>query len=316
MAQENRDINDDEFDLYLKSLIEKYDVPASVREIKGKDNRGIFWESVVNENSRLKKLLESIKEKGSAEIEAEENIRKMSIFTPAYDLFVMPEMDEDISYLMNYIGISPDICSVHVYIDDRPGASTGLTTDGRFAVYVNGGLMDLFKSDADLLEPAIVNQIIHGLLKHHLSTEYELAKKKRKLLSRLKSKFLNGKRESESKIEINGYLPIDDSEELTSLALLTDDTKRYLLSGYKYIAADDIEADLAAYRYFDQIEGDGAMYIEYLRCIHNYERESGLFESAQKIAIKEGLDRYVPSSMRLILIQYAAEHPEIGKLKN
>ena len=288
----------------LKKWIEKYDVPVAVRNIKGKEHRKQYWEALVSENPRLKKLYEDIAKNKGAEKEAVEHVNKMRVFHPQTDPYVVNEMDSDVNYFRDYIGVSPDLCSVHVYRDSVPTTAIGLTVDGKFAVFVNSGLLvALGKDNMDMLEPIIAHEIAHGLLSHHLSTEYYLAKKKRKdkLVSGLAVGLGAAVGVAGAGLLGFGFVPVPLYDPKSDAVI--EVTKNDLLSGYRYTEGNEIEADLAAYRYFDQIEGDGDMYIEYLRSLY--------LNSPKPTEEELVMMQKPPVALRLALVRYAAEHQEV-----
>ena len=288
-----------------KKIIEKYDVPEAVRLCVGIENSKSFWDALVNQNPRLEKLFNDIQKMKGAEKEALSNISRMSIYNPTTDPDVIHSWDSTLDLLREDMGIPENYCSVHLYDDNSMNAATGLTVDKRFAVLINGGMIDVIENNLDLLYAVLAHEMAHGMLFHHLDTEYSVAKKKRK--DKLLAGIAAGLNAVAAASELYtaaqyGVKPsgVDYGENIKKIG---DDLKKseYLFR-YKYQRGNEYEADLVAYRFMDQIMGNGEKYIELLNLI-GHQSPINLYESE---------DSDHPSiDQRIGVLKYAAQHPEI-----
>ena len=288
-----------------KKIIEKFDVPEAVRQCVGIENSKSFWNALVDKNPRLEKLFKDIQKMKGTEKEALTNVSRMSIFNPATDPDVIHSWDSTLNLFREYMGISENCCSVHLYDDNSMNAATCLTVDKRFAVLVNGGTIDVIKNDKDLLFAVLAHEMAHGMLFHHLDTEYSVAKKKRK------DKILAGIAAGLNAVAVGAELytatqygvkpsGVDYGKNIEKIG---DDLKKseYLFR-YKYQRGNEYEADLVAYRFMDQIMGNGDKYIDLLNLIGNM----------SPINLYESEDSDHPTiDQRIGVLKYAAQHPEI-----
>ena len=283
-------------------LIERYDVPLSVRQFTGAENRKQFWSDLVIDNPRLQKLNKDISKNKKLEKTALKNVAAISIFNAENDPRVVHEVDSVMGTILDRIGLSPDVCRIYLYDDDRVGASTALDNDGKFSILLNRGLVTAVNGDYDMLTAAIVHQIAHGLLSHHLTTEYAIAKKikKNEMWAGAAIGFGGG-------FGLIGGALIGGAAGALIKApkeglhqSLEDMSNHDIFILYRYDKRCETEADLVAYRFMDQIEGKGDKYIQLLDII----RKTQIFENTLPYSPNEIYDR-------ILLLEFATAHPEI-----
>ncbi len=296
-----------------REMIGLYDVPVSVRQLTKENKSSDFWDALLNDNLKLKKLKEDIEKGRGAEKEALRRVDIMSIYDIDFEPGIMREYDAYMDSLRIEMGISADWCSLHVCDDDSPNAFTGLTIDNKFCVFVNKGLFNLFTGDEDMLIGTIAHELAHGLLKHHLDTEYAVAKKKRK------DKILAGiaiglqcaaavaetYMASTSGVEANPEAYAENIEEI-----MWDLDKRKILYRYKYYRGNELEADLVAFRFMQWKVGDGEKYIRLLQRLRRFEDIGADLEADEKGTNE--LSDHPSAYYRIQMLRYAGSHPEAG----
>ena len=287
-----------------RKILEKHDVPVAVRQYIGWENAASFWDALTYQNPRLRKLFEDINKKKGAEKEAMRNVNRLSICNAATDPDIIHSWDSIFRVIRDEMGLSEEQCSVHLYNDDTMNAGTGLTVDHKFMIVVNGGMIDVIGSDYDLLLAVLAHEMGHGMLFHHLDSEYAVAKKKRKdkIIAGVAAGLGAVGAAADVYFATKG-VPSSGADWGGQIAELGNKLeKSEWLFRYKYSRGNEFEADLVGYRFMDQIAGRGDKYIELLELIgRNSPIDMYSSEDSDHPSIPE----------RIGLLEYASQHPEI-----
>lgn len=249
-------------------LIKKHDVSVKARDLPSDASPNEFWNAVLDNNPHLVKLSKDISKKKGAEKEAISNIERMKLWDYKLIVNIMPEYDKYCDSLMIEMGLPQEIVELHVINDSTSNALTMLTKTG-FAICLNIGLLERLEYDSSRIKAVTAHEFTHGAFFHHLKTEYDLAKQKRK--DNVTSGFLLGGITA-LMITANVYDDQPDDHKKNherrppeDIEITIDDKRESLQKYvYKFSEEDELEADLVALR-FMQFIGESEKYQEALQ---------------------------------------------------
>lgn len=249
-------------------LIKKHDVPLKARELSSYASSDEFWRMVLDDNPIITNLAKDISKGKGAEKDALTEINRMKLFDYRFDVNIIPELEGFCDTLMMNIGFPSGLCELNVISDPSPNAFTTLTENG-FAICLNLGLLERLDYDYFRIMAVTAHEFAHGAFFHHLRTEYEVAKKKRK------DKVVGGIAMGMTAISAGAdaytsavigteYDPNKYSEQIKKIS------REMKLSPikfrYKYNREEELEADLVALRFMEHL-GQGKKYQEALQMI-------------------------------------------------
>lgn len=297
-----------------KKNISNYDVPRKVRNLSGEEQRAQFWADVVKENHHLKDVLKAIEKNSWFDKEVKKNIKIFNKFEEIKDSLILDDSEYNLTSYIGKLGISPRVCQIYVINDSIVGAST-VRYNESLSILLNKGLLSELNGDEDLILAVVSHQFAHGLLLHLYTSEY----------NRLAKVIENPSGSSVAAIAagtlfgalggalvggiaggISGEMAKKKAMKKFEIIRANMNAMSYpeLLNTTSYDMNCEMEADLAAYRFMDQIYGKGDKYIELLEIM----RKNGVQKRTGSLKASEVFERKN-------LIEYAVEHPEIANKK-
>lgn len=249
-------------------LIKKHDVPRKARDLSSEASPNEFWSMVLDDNPIITNLVKDISKGKGAEKEALETINRMKLYDYSLQVDIIHEFKGYCDTLMMDMGLPSNICELNIIYDPSPNAFAVLTENG-FAICLNSGLLERLDYDYERIMAVTAHEFAHGAFFHHLRTEYEAAKKKRKdqivggIAAGLTA-IAAGVDAYSSAITGNSYDSSIYTDQINNIA------RNMKLSSikfrYKYNREEELEADLVALRFMEHL-GQSKKYQEALQMI-------------------------------------------------
>lgn len=249
-------------------LIKKHDVPQKARELNPEASPAEFWTMVLDDNSIIANLVKDISKGKGAEKDALAEINRMKLMDYRLQVNIIPEFKGYCDTLMMDMGLPSNICELNIINDPSPNAFATLTENG-FAICLNSGLLERLDYDYERIMAVTAHEFAHGAFFHHLRTEYETAKKKRK------DKVVGGIAMGLTAISAGAdaytsatlgteYDPSQYEDQINKIA--KDMKLSSIKFRYKYNREEELEADLVALRFMQHL-GKDKKYQEALQMI-------------------------------------------------
>lgn len=250
-------------------LIKKHDVPQKARELSHEASPAEFWSMVLDDNIIITNLVKDISKGKGAEKDALAEINRMKLLDYRLQVNIIPEFKGYCDTLMLDMGLPSNICELNIIHDPSPNAFAALTENG-FAICLNSGLLERLDYDYARIMAVTAHEFAHGALFHHLRTEYETAKKKRK--DRVIGGIAAGLTALSAGADaytsaITGSNTYDASVYTERINQIANDVKLSSIKfRYKYNREEELEADLVAQRFMEHL-GHTKKYKEALQMI-------------------------------------------------
>ena len=252
-------------------LIKRHDIPSAARNLSDEYSATEFWNAVLNDNPILLNLTTDIEKEKGAEQEALRATSQLVIPNYKNEVDIIHELKGFCDTLIIDMGLPSQYFELNIVYDHTPNAYTIRTKNGKFAICLNHGLIEKLGYDYARIMAVTAHEFAHGAFFHHLRTEYEVAKKKRKdkvlggiamtlhALAAGADAYTSGVlgREYDSSQYTNEINKISRKMKMSSIRFR-----------YKYRREEELEADLIALR-FMQFLGYETKYQEALNILAN-----------------------------------------------
>lgn len=285
---------------YIK-LIEEHDIPSLARNLSKDKYTNDFWDAVLEDNPIILKLYKDISKGKGAEKEALQSIGRMKMVDPSLLVDVLDEFRGYCDTLALDMGIPTSICEINVIYDNSVNAFAALTKDG-FGIYLNTGLLEALDYDYYRIMGVATHEFAHGAFMHHLRTEYEVAKKRRRdnvavgvaaglsAVAAAADAYTSAVFGQEANLD--SY--IEDLERFKSKIEASSFKFRY-----KYNRFEEIEADLIAFRFLEWLDLENK-YLEALQILNNDESYFWYDEESD----------HPSTAYRIEFLEFVRDHPE------
>lgn len=293
----------------FKRYIEELDIPVETRSLAA-ESPGDFWLSLKKRNLRLHELENNISKMGKSERKAL-SIIKGRAFHPQYTCWVNDSMQsfcDSMSRTLGFYGQTPEF-SLHVAEMYSVKVFTVLKENG-YAVCVTRGLLEAKGLSKEMLVGALVNGYVHGFYSHPLALAYNKVKREKRnntladLGNAIDAIAMGiGTATGRGSTDYANYYFLKDRD-AERRQMKVDDLCRY---ARKYEFEQELEADLAAYRFMEQFGFGGENYINLLRLL---EANQALSDEISDSADSPGYQ------YRISFLTYVKDHPEIVNTKN
>lgn len=253
-----------------KKLINKYDVADEAKAVES-FSPTLFWQTMLDNNELLMKFFNDMQKKRGAEKEALRKIAEIPRFYPQYEESIFEDMQGFCDTLLIDMGIA-DLkgikCSLHVVYSQQPNAYTALT-EGGFAMCLTSGLILRKGVDYNILMGYVAHEFVHGALLHHIRSLYAEAKERRK--NELFGGIAAGLNAIAAGAEAYnaaayGTKPSGYDYGAAIAKIGNDISESTLKYSFKFSREQEIEADLIAYRFLENL-GRGEDFINGLRIL-------------------------------------------------
>lgn len=290
------------YDKEFIKIIKQHDVPVAARNLPMSEPLEKYWELVLEENAVLKNFYRDISKKKGAEKDAIATVSRMRLFDYRLDVEIIEDFREFCDTLIWDMGLPSEHMELNVIYDPTPNAFATLTDRG-FAICLNTGLLKELDYDYYRIMGVVAHEYAHGAMMHHIRTEYEFEKKKRK------DKVIGG-----IAIGLNAAAQMADaytsgitgtqydaSKYTETYEKIASDMKLSPLKfRYKYNRDLELEADLFAYRF-----------LERLGLAHKYSEALQMISGNTMYFWHDDSESDHPStSYRLEFLNFLASHPE------
>lgn len=253
-----------------KKLINKYDVADEAKAVES-FSPTLFWQTMLDNNELLMKFFNDMQKKRGAEKEALRKIAETPRFYPQYEESIFEDMQGFCDTLLIDMGIA-DLkgikCSLHVVYSHQPNAYTALT-EGGFAMCLTSGLILREGVNYNILMGYVAHEFVHGALLHHIRSLYAEAKERRK--NELFGGIAAGLNAIAAGAEAYnaaayGTKPSGYDYGAAIAKIGNDISESTLKYSFKFSREQEIEADLIAYRFLENL-GRGEDFINGLRIL-------------------------------------------------
>lgn len=290
-----------------RQYIEKYDVADEAKAVET-NAPADFWNAALSNNELLFKFARDIKKKRGAEKEALRKEERLPRFYPQYDRSVVESMQGFCDTLLIDMGIR-DLsvkCSLHIVYSDEPNAFCALTEDG-FAICLTSSLFSLRGINYHILMGYVAHEFVHGALKHHLRGFYAGAKERRR--NELLSGIAVGLNAAAAGVETYnaaayGVQPSGTDYGAAIDNIVTEAKISTLKYSFKYSREQEIEADLLAFRFLENL-GCGEEFINGLRIL-----------GSDYDALYSDYSDHPTTSFRIRFLKFVQQNPALGNKCN
>ena len=290
-----------------KRYIEKYDVADEAKSVSSSSPTD-FWRAMLDNNELFFKFARDLKKKRGAEKEALRKTENLPRFYPQYDRSVVESMQGFCDTLLIDMGIRdlPIKCSLHVVYSDEPNAFCTLTEEG-FAMCLTSGLLLLRGINYHMLMGYVAHEFVHGALKHQMRSFYANAKERRR--NQLLGGIAIGLNVAAAGVEVYntaayGIQPGGSDYGAAINNIETDIKVSTLKYSFKYSREQEIEADLIAFRFLENL-GYGEDFINSLRIL-----------GTDYDALYSDYSDHPTISFRIRFIKFVQQNPELGNKRN
>lgn len=290
-----------------KRYIEKYDVADEAKSVSSSSPTD-FWRAMLDNNELFFKFARDLKKKRGAEKEALRKTENLPRFYPQYDRSVVESMQGFCDTLLIDMGIRdlPIKCSLHVVYSDEPNAFCTLTEEG-FAMCLTSGLLLLRGINYHMLMGYVAHEFVHGALKHQMRSFYANAKERRR--NQLLGGIAIGLNVAAAGVEVYnaaayGIQPSGSDYGAAINNIETDIKVSTLKYSFKYSREQEIEADLIAFRFLENL-GYGEDFINSLRIL-----------GTDYDALYSDYSDHPTISFRIRFIKFVQQNPELGNKRN
>ena len=290
-----------------KRYIEKYDVADEAKSVSSSSPTD-FWRAMLDNNELFFKFARDPKKKRGAEKEALRKTENLPRFYPQYDRSVVESMQGFCDTLLIDMGIRdlPIKCSLHVVYSDEPNAFCTLTEEG-FAMCLTSGLLLLRGINYHMLMGYVAHEFVHGALKHQMRSFYANAKERRR--NQLLGGIAIGLNVAAAGVEVYnaaayGIQPSGSDYGAAINNIETDIKVSTLKYSFKYSREQEIEADLIAFRFLENL-GYGEDFINSLRIL-----------GTDYDALYSDYSDHPTISFRIRFIKFVQQNPELGNKRN
>ena len=291
----------------FKKYIEKFDVADEAKSTQ-LNSPYLFLRNVLDNNEQLFKFEKDLQKNRGAIKEAKREVLKIPRFCPEYDLSIVESIQGLCDTLLIDMGITETgvDCSLHVVFDERVNAFCALKEKG-FAICLTTGLLDLKGINYNIIMGYVAHEFAHGAFLHHIRGLYAEAKERRK------NEILGGIAAglNAAAAGINAYnagmagLTHDNAPYIAAIENIGSEIKISTLKySFKYSREQEIESDLFAYRY-----------LENLGCAEEYINGLSILGTQYDDVYSEYSDH--PTILqRINFLKFVKAHPELGNKKN
>lgn len=305
----------------FRKIVEKYDVPTEVRDLKG-NSAAPFWETLMKYDMSYRKLCMDMEKNKGAEKEAERCIELLPRFNAQYVDWVDSTAQNYCDSISRVLGLNEETPDFKLYFTNlsEPYSCSALGDDS-FSVIVDRGLLDCKGFNEGMLMGIIAHEYSHGLLNHRLHNEYDMAKKKRR--NRLTNSLIAGA-VGVATIAVAATLD-DGTRGIQGGSLYYVDNSVNINAGqenavreitpYNYIfqKGQMLQADLIAFRLLEHLGYGGKEYINLLKLLENSQSQPDAYED---YILESGVKGYPSLRYRIRFLEYVASHPELGNKMN
>lgn len=285
----------------FKKLIKSHDVPYESRELPDDTSLEDYWSVVLEKNVVFRNFVNDINKGKGAEKDALSSVNKLRAYDYKYNVQILEGLKDFCDTLIMEMGLPKEIFELNIIYDESPNAFTVLTKNG-FAICLNSGLADILDGDYIKIMGVVAHEFTHGALMHHLRTEYEYEKNKRRdrIIGGISAGLTVASQAFEAYAAGVSGTEYDSSKYEKIYENIEQAVKESSLKfRYKYNRELEIEADLYAYRFLERM-GMADKYIEVLRIIG---QDDDLFWHDE-------LDDHPSTLYRISFLEFVSNHPE------
>lgn len=294
-------------DKTFKKYIEKYDV-ADEAKVVLKNAPCQFLQAALENNEQVFKFEQDMQKNRGAEKEALRKVLEIPRFYPEYDASIIESMQGVCDTILMELGLS-DIgvdCSLHIVYDEQVNAFCALKEKG-FAICLTTALLDQKGVNYNIIIGYIAHEFAHGALLHHIRGLYAEAKERRK------NELLGGIAVGLNAVAagLNAYTAgmtgtsYDNTSYLDAIENIDNKIKISTLKySFKYSREQEIEADLFAYRFLENL-GCAEEFINGLRIL-----------GSQYDSLYSEYSDHPTISQRINFLKFVQDHPELGNKQN
>lgn len=291
----------------FKKYIEKFDVADEAKSTPSNSPCQFLVNALENNEHVFKFGMDMEKNRG-AEKEATRKVLEIPRFYPEYETSIIESMQgicDTILMEMGFADIGVD-CSLHIVYDEQVNAFCALKEKG-FAICLTTALLDQKGVNYNIILGYIAHEFAHGALLHHIRGLYAEAKERRK------NELLGGIAVGLNVLAVgaNAYTAgmtgtsYDNTPYLDAIENIGNEIKISTLKySFKYSREQEIEADLFAYRFLENL-GCAEEFINGLRIL-----------GTQYDVIYSEYSNHPTISERINFLKFVQLHPELGNKQN
>lgn len=291
----------------FKKYIEKFDVADEAKSTPANSPYQFLFNALENNEQVFKFGMDMEKNRG-AEKEALRKVSEIPRFYPEYEASIIESMQGTCDTLLMEMGFA-DIgvdCSLHIIYNEQVNAFCALKEKG-FAICLTTALLDQKGVNYNILLGYIAHEFAHGALLHRIRRLYAEAKERRK------NQLLGGVAAGLNAVAAgaNAYTAgmagtsYDNSPYLDAIENIGNEIKISTLKySFKYSREQEIEADLFAYRF-----------LENLGCAEEFINGLRILGTQYDILYSEYSD-HPTISQRINFLKFVQAHPELGNKQN
>lgn len=291
----------------FKKYIEKFDVADEAKSTPSNSPYQFLITSLEN-NEQLFKFGTDMQKNKGAEKEAKQKVSEIPRFYPEYEASIIESMQGVCDTLLIDMGIA-NIgvdCSLHIVYSEEVNAFCALKEKG-FAICLTTGLLDQKGVNYNIIMGYVAHEFAHGALLHHIRGLYAEAKERRK------NELLGGIAAGLNAVAAgaNAYTAgltgssYDNTPYLDAIENIGNEIKISTLKySFKYSREQEIEADLFAYRFLENL-GCAEEFINGLRIL-----------GTQYDTLYSEFSDHPTINQRINFLKFVQSHPELGNKEN